>query len=83
MNAPSNIKPLSSVELVRVGEGFGLTLPAELLRDLGLTLGDRLDVVVGREGTLNGGDDVRFDKVMAIAEDIMREDHEILAVLAK
>ncbi len=73
-----------SLKLVKVGNSTGVILPRELLAKLRVELGDQLLV-----NELANGDfalsarDSDFAEAMAAAETIMREDRDILAVLAK
>ena len=81
MNAPANIVPL---KLVKVGNSAGIVVPRELLARLRVGLGDTI------YATEAPGGDVRltasnpdFQKKMAAAEEIMRQDRDILRVLAQ
>jgi len=72
------------VKIVKVGNSAGVVLPKEVLARLRVAPGDELYL---RE-TPNGGYaltavDPDFVDAMAAAEAIMREDRDILAVLAK
>lgn len=73
-----------ALKLVKVGNSTGIILPKELLARLRVELGDDLFV-----NELANGDfalsarDADFAEAMAAAESIMREDRDILAVLAR
>jgi putative addiction module antidote len=73
-----------TLKLVKVGNSTGVILPKELLARLRVALGDDLFV-----NELASGDfalsarDADFADAMAAAETIMREDRDILAVLAR
>jgi putative addiction module antidote len=74
-------KPL---KLIKIGNSTGVILPKEVLARLHVALGD----AVFLNETPNGGynltaSDVDFAEAMAAAESIMREDRDILNVLAR
>lgn len=73
-------KPL---QIIKIGNSQGVILPKDMLDRLHVALGDKLyvrDTVVGLSLTAVDPD---FVDAMEKAEEIMREDRDILAVLAK
>jgi putative addiction module antidote len=67
-----------------VGTSSGVLLPKELLTELGIKQGDSIFATKGPDGSfrLTPFDD-GFAEQMSVAEDVMREDRDILRVLAK
>jgi putative addiction module antidote len=61
----------------------GVLLPKELLAKLRVEKGDMLHVIETENGIELTPYDPEFDAQMAVAEDIMREDRDILRKLAK
>ena len=83
MNAPVSIKPPYEAELVEVDGRTMLVLSEEVLARLGVGHGDRLLVLEQSNGLDLRTGDPAFAEAMKAADDIMREDRDILAVLAK
>jgi len=75
MNTPLKIK--------KIGNSAGVILPKELLARLRVSPGDTLFVTESPDGLRITANDPSFAKKMALAEEIMREDRDILRVLAK
>lgn len=74
-------KPL---KLIRVGNSTGVILPKEVLEKLHLSRGDALFMSEIKDGGFRvTPHDPDFVEVMAKAENIMREDRDILHVLSK
>lgn len=73
-----------TLKLVKVGNSTGVILPRELLAKLRVELGDQLFVnELANGGFALAAHDSDFVEAMTSAEAIMREDRDILAVLAK
>lgn len=71
-------------QLIAVGEATGVILPEDFLVRLGLRPGDAVVVSDTPEGDLRlAAADAGSDEKMTLVEEIMREDHEILRVLAQ
>jgi putative addiction module antidote len=73
-------KPL---KLIKIGNSTGVVLPKDILAKLRVDVGDELhvgDVPGGVKLTAHNPD---FAQMMDAAEQIMREDRDILHVLAK
>ena len=77
---PTRAKKL---KIVKIGNSVGVVLPREVLAKLRVDLGDDLYVTETPQGVALRPDDADFVEAMTLAEGIMREDREILAVLAK
>ena len=71
------------LKIVRIGDEVGVILPPEVLERLRVELGDELRLDEAGGGYALGRADDDFDTLMALAEEIMREDREILRVLAQ
>lgn len=74
-------KPL---KLIPIGNSTGVILPKELLNKLRLNQGDQVFVTESSDGSvrLSAYDD-EFARQTELAEQIMREDRDILRALAK
>jgi putative addiction module antidote len=74
-------KPL---KLIPVGNSTGVVLPKEVLARLHVERGDQLYLTEAPDGTYRvSAYDPEFAHQMEMAEQIMREDREILRALAK
>ena len=74
-------KPL---KLIRIGNSTGIILPKDVLARMQLEQGDEIFLTEGPDGRINLDPyDAEFSRRMAMAEQIMREDRDILRVLAK
>ena len=74
-------KPL---KVIKVGNSAGVLLSRELLAKLRVSLGDTLYVSDTPDGGVRlAPSDPDFEARMAMAEDIMREDRDILHILSK
>lgn len=81
MNAP--FKHARELKLVRIGNSYGVVLPKEVIAGLRVSPGGSLFLNDAPYGYSLSARDPEFVKAMSEAEDIMREDRDILAVLAK
>ena len=75
MNTPLKIK--------KIGNSAGVILPKELLARLRVAPGDTVFVTEAPDGLRITASDPGFAEKMALAEEIMREDRDILRVLAQ
>ncbi|MBV8685383.1 MAG: AbrB/MazE/SpoVT family DNA-binding domain-containing protein [Alphaproteobacteria bacterium] len=75
MNTPLKIK--------KFGNSAGVILPKELLARLRVAPGDTVFVTEAPDGLRITASDPDFAEKMALAEEIMREDRDILRVLAQ
>ncbi len=73
----------ASLKITKIGNSAGVVLPKELLAKLRAGVGDTLYVSETPEGVRITAANPDFAEKMALAERIMREDRDILRVLAK
>ena len=73
----------ASLKITKIGNSAGVVLPKELLVKLRAGVGDTLYVSETPDGIRITAGDPSFEAKMALAEQIMREDRDILRVLAK
>ena len=73
----------TALKLTKIGNSVGVILPKEVLARLRAGLGDTLYVTEAPDGVRLTASDPDFAAKMALAEQIMREDRDILHVLAK
>jgi putative addiction module antidote len=73
----------TAVKITKIGNSAGVVLPKELLARLRAGVGDTLYVSEAPDGIRITAANPAFEAKMALAEQIMREDRDILRVLAK
>lgn len=73
----------TSLKLVKIGNSTGVILPKELLARLRVELGDTLYASESPDGVRLTASNPDFEAKMKLAEKIMREDRDILRVLAQ
>lgn len=73
----------TTVKITKVGNSAAIILPKELLAQLRVALGDTLYVSETPDGVRLTTTDPDFEAKMKMAEKIMREDRDILRVLAQ
>ena len=73
----------ASLKITKIGNSAGVVLPKELLAKLRAGVGDTLYVSETPDGIRITAADPSFEAKMALAEQFMREDRDILRVLAK
>jgi putative addiction module antidote len=71
------------LKIVKIGNSAGLILPKEVLALLRVELGDSLFLSEGPGRISLSAANEEFVEAMTAAEEIMREDRDILTVLAK
>jgi putative addiction module antidote len=71
------------LKITAVGNSAGVILPKELLARLRVAKGDTLYVTEVPDGIKLMPHDPAFEKQMAVAERIMREDRNVLRKLAR
>jgi putative addiction module antidote len=71
------------LKITKIGNSAGIVLPKELLAKLRVGAGDSLFVTETPDGVRITASNPDFAAKMALAETIMREDRDILRVLAK
>ena len=73
----------TTVKLTTVGSSTGVVLPKEILEKLRVSKGDVLHVIETPHGIELTPYDPQFAKQMAIAEQVMRADRNVLKKLAE
>jgi putative addiction module antidote len=71
------------LKITKIGNSLGVILPKELLAKLRVDLGDSLFATEAPDGMRITASNPDFAAKMAVAEKIMREDRDILRVLAQ
>jgi putative addiction module antidote len=71
------------LKITKIGNSAGVILPKELLARLRVAPGDTVYVTESPDGLRITANDPSFAEKMALAEQIMREDRDILRVLAQ
>lgn len=71
------------LKLVKIGNSTGIIVPKELLSRLRVELGDTVYATEAPDGVRLTASNPDFAAKMAAAEKIMRQDREILRVLAQ
>ncbi len=71
------------LKIKKIGNSAGVVLPKELLARLRVGQGDTLYASEAPDGIRLTASDPDFADKMALAEKIMREDRDILRILAK
>ena len=71
------------LKVTKIGNSAGIILPKELLARLRVQLGDSVFATESPDGVRLTASNPDFAAKMALAETIMREDRDILRVLAK
>lgn len=74
---------MASLRLTAVGNSTGLILPKELLERLRVGRGDVLYAIETPDGLLLTPYDAEFARRMDLAEQVMREDRDVLRRLAE
>lgn len=73
----------TQLKVTKIGNSAGVVLPKELLARLRVGPGDLLYATEAPDGVRLTAADPDFEARMALAETIMRDDRDILRVLAK
>ena len=71
------------MKIIKLGNSAGMILPKEILAKLRVSLGDSLFLTETANGYYLTPSDPDFEAKMALAENIMREDRDILRILAQ
>ncbi|MGJ8633640.1 MAG: AbrB/MazE/SpoVT family DNA-binding domain-containing protein [Luteolibacter sp.] len=72
-----------TLKIISIGNSAGIILPKELLEKLRVDKGDSVTVTESSNGLNISSYDSDFEEAMNIAEDIMREDRDVLRKLAQ
>lgn len=78
-----NARMNTTLKITRIGNSAGVILPKEILARLRVEVGDALHLSEAPDGVRLTASDPDFAARMATAEEIMREDRNILRVLAQ
>ena len=79
----NKLAKISVAKLTTVGNSVGISLPKEVLVLLRVSKGDSLFLMETPDGVLLTPYDPDFAEIMKSAETVMREDRDILKVLAQ
>lgn len=78
-----NTRMNTTLKITRIGNSAGIVLPKEVLARLRVGPGDALHLTEAPDGMRLTAHDPDFAATMDLAEEIMREDRNILRELAK
>ena len=73
----------TTLKIKKIGNSAGIILPKEVLAKLRADVGDELFLTEAPDGVRLSASNPDFAAKMALAEAIMREDRDILRVLAQ
>ena len=73
---------MTKLKITAIGNSAGIILPKELLEKLRVSKGDTLTVTETPNGVSLSAYDSEFEEAMALVEEIMREDRDVLRKLA-
>ncbi len=74
---------VQKLKLTQIGNSVGVVLPKELLAKLRVGKGDSVTVTETPDGVMLTPWDEEFARQMEIAENVMREDRDVLRKLAQ
>ncbi len=74
---------IATAKLMTVGNSIGISLPKEVLALLRVGKGDTVCITETPEGVLLTPYSAEFAEIMEAAEIVMREDRDVLKILAK
>jgi len=74
---------MTQIKLTSIGNSTGAILPKEVLERLNVTKGDMLYLIEDENGYRLSPYNEAFLEQMALAEAVMKEDRDVLKVLAK
>jgi putative addiction module antidote len=74
---------ISTAKITTIGNSVGITLPKEILALMRVGKGDTLCFTETSEGVLLTPYSKEFAEIMEAAEVVMREDRDVLRILAK
>jgi putative addiction module antidote len=74
---------MTKLKITAIGNSAGIILPKELLEKLRVSKGDTLTVTEPPNGVSLSAYDSEFEEAMALVEEIMREDRDVLRKLAQ
>lgn len=73
----------TTLKITKIGNSAGVVLPKEALARLRVGPGDTVHLTEAPDGVRITAHDPDFEETMAIAEEVMRKDRNILRALAK
>lgn len=71
------------LKVISIGNSAGILLPKDVLARLRVAKGDSVSISETPGGFALRAGDASFDEQMRVAEDVMREDRDILRILAQ
>jgi putative addiction module antidote len=74
---------MTTLKLTRIGNSVGVVLPKDVLARLRVTAGDALYISEEPGGYRLSAYDAEFEAQMSAAETVMRENRDVLRLLAK
>lgn len=74
---------MTTVKVTSIGNSLGIILPKEVLAKLRVDKGDMLYISDAPDGAMIRNYDDDFARHMAVAEQVMREDRDVLRKLAE
>ena len=74
---------IATLKVTTIGNSVGITLPKEVLAKLRVSKGDILCVTETPDGILLTPYSAEFAETMEAAETVMREDRDVLRILAQ
>ena len=74
---------MTALKLTRIGNSVGVVLPKDILSRLRLEAGDSVSISESPVGDRLSAHDEEFDRQMGAAEQVMRENRDVLRLLAK
>jgi putative addiction module antidote len=74
---------VTTLKITSIGNSAGIILPKELMEKLRVEKGDTLTVTETPDGLSLSPYDADFAMAMSLAEEIMREDRDVLRKLAQ
>ena len=78
-----NVRMNKALKITRIGNSAGIVLPKDVLARLRVGPGDTLHLTEAPDGVRLTAHDPDFAATLELAEEIMREDRNILRELAK
>ncbi len=74
---------MTTVKVTKIGNSVGIVLPKEILERLRVSQGDQLHICETPDGVSLTPYDSEFEQQMEVAEQVMREDRDVLRKLAE
>ncbi|QJE97796.1 AbrB/MazE/SpoVT family DNA-binding domain-containing protein [Luteolibacter luteus] len=71
------------LKIIRIGDELGITLPSPVMEKLGVTAENHLVLTPTEQGFVLKAAEDEFSRQMRLAEEIMREDRDVLHLLAQ